>query len=1309
MKDTAVDPAGLFDLRRQRRLLDGLINRFSGSLSKQQMLLSAHAQQQSVEEAQMSAERAKVAYECRIRRRTMLELWERTEEKAVRQYESKTIRLRNDLNRLGALFRQKAQEEKQILERKVAARHQAIQQQYENRKNQPGQQQRKEFKLIADALEPIQGHLQQAREIALRRLNEVPEVGPTQDGEDDFHQPAPETIEQAIESIRLLSKKCHDAVVDLKTTSASKVVDPPILPIAVIVIVLFMWAAASYFVADASPVWIAAGIVPAGLAGLGTYLALILPLRSTTRRLFPIVQRIANAANECAAAGKKISTQIATEAADELIQRRDEHLSSTQRWLNEQLELMHQRLETEQKSERLKLNQMLESTERDYIESFAAVDQEMRMKADAVANQISSQLAAIDTTLQQRRSASAASRSKQMERLTHRLGKGVRDGIGRMDQATEMVEKRFPDWFDVVSQPFGESRGIDFLPLGWLPMDQTLRSTLQLHQQTSNDSVNHSAAEPELPELVHESNLPSRLPVVLHRRLTSAVVIRCAPAHLEAAVDLVHQTLWRLLTAAPPARAKLTLIDSLGRGQNFTGFMALADHDPAIVGHRVWTTDNTIDVRLAELADHAEDVLQSSLRDRFERIEDYNEVAGSMAQPYRVIAAVGFPEGLSRIGYGHLCALIESGLRCGVLTLLVCDRTKAWPTDMPIPSGDKVIELEISDSGQWRLLASGFQDMPFEPAKAPAKSIREELVHQIGSATVAASKVEIPLHSLLSATTGGSGSSDDGLRIVIGSQGANRTLSLQLGEGVRQHVLIAGKTGSGKSTLLHSIITSAAFQYRPDQLQFYLLDFKKGVEFQPYAASGLPHARVIGIESEREFGRSVLQRLDAELQYRGEQFRASGCQDLAEHRRVSGQTMPRIMLVIDEFQELFVRDDRLAGDCAMLLDRLVRQGRSFGMHVVLSSQSLAGAYSLPRATLGQMAVRIAMQCSESDASLILSDDNTGARLISRPGEAIYNDAGGLIEGNQPFQVAWLSADRHDQLLHEITARDQPGCKQLEPTVVFEGNRPCWWSPELALRALHADASTGQTTAGLQGLLGESVEIGPPLTLTLGRDTGRNVLLIASVSARRSVVGSLVTGFAKNQPGLQVVYFDGSRSEDQESLAPWLCQAGVSIRTVIPRDSASELNQLAQTVSERGNDDSHGEPIVVIVDPLERFRDLRQDESFNFSLDSAVHSPTGSTALQTLLREGPAAGVFVILISGSADTLSRWLPRASQHDLALRILGPMNSSDSSLLIDSPVATDLSAATLLLYDDADGRITKFRRCDLPESSVVKHWLG
>src|SRR5262249_17856752 len=226
----------------------------------------------------------------------------------------------------------------------------------------------------------------------------------------------------------------------------------------------------------------------------------------------------------------------------------------------------------------------------------------------------------------------------------------------------------------------------------------------------------------------------------------------------------------------------------------------------------------------------------------------------------------------------------------------------------------------------------------------------------------------------------------------------------------------------------------------PDEVELYLIDFKKGVEFKTYAAHELPHARVVAIESEREFGLSVLQRLDAELRARGEHFRAVGAQDLSAYRQAApGARAPRTLLIVDEFQEFFVEDDRLAAEAAQLLDRLVRQGRAFGMHVLLGSQTLGGAYSLARSTIDQMAVRIALQCSEADAHLVLSKDNAAARLLSRPGEAIYNSANGLIEGNDLFQVVWLPDERREQILAQLDKRAAP--KKRESQLVFEGNAP----------------------------------------------------------------------------------------------------------------------------------------------------------------------------------------------------------------------------------------------------------------------------
>ncbi len=131
------------------------------------------------------------------------------------------------------------------------------------------------------------------------------------------------------------------------------------------------------------------------------------------------------------------------------------------------------------------------------------------------------------------------------------------------------------------------------------------------------------------------------------------------------------------------------------------------------------------------------------------------------------------------------------------------------------------------------------------------------------------------------------------------------------------------------------------------------------------------------------------------MQNRGQLFRDAGVQDVQSWNLLHpDRQMPRMLIVVDEFQELFVADDKLTSQVSLILDRIVRQGRSFGVHAILSSQTLAGAYSLPRTTMGQMGVRIALQCDASDAQMIFADDNPAASRLHHPGQAVYNDQGG---------------------------------------------------------------------------------------------------------------------------------------------------------------------------------------------------------------------------------------------------------------------------------------------------------------------------
>jgi S-DNA-T family DNA segregation ATPase FtsK/SpoIIIE len=287
--------------------------------------------------------------------------------------------------------------------------------------------------------------------------------------------------------------------------------------------------------------------------------------------------------------------------------------------------------------------------------------------------------------------------------------------------------------------------------------------------------------------------------------------------------------------------------------------------------------------------------------------------------------------------------------------------------------------------------------------------------------------------------------------------------------------------------LLHVLISTLTLKYSPEEVQLYLIDFKKGVEFKTYATHQLPHARVIAIESEREFGLSVLEGLDAELKLRGDLFRNAGVDSVKDFRQKTNQTMPRILLLVDEFQEFFTEDDAIASKCSQILDRLVRQGRAFGIHVLLGSQTLAGAYTLARSTIDQMAIRIALQCSEADSRLILSDDNPAARLLSRPGEAIYNSANGLVEGNNLFQVAWLPDEKQDLYLDKVKAlAEAKGFFPPKQQIVFEGNAPANPEKNLALNELLLRYEIASQSLAMTISPALAMTISPALAMTAGQ-------------------------------------------------------------------------------------------------------------------------------------------------------------------------------------------------------------------------------
>ncbi len=204
----------------------------------------------------------------------------------------------------------------------------------------------------------------------------------------------------------------------------------------------------------------------------------------------------------------------------------------------------------------------------------------------------------------------------------------------------------------------------------------------------------------------------------------------------------------------------------------------------------------------------------------------------------------------------------------------------------------------------------------------------------------------------------------------------------------QNHTLICDHSGSGKSNFLHVLIQNLAFYYAPNEVQLFLLDYKEGVEFNAYVADPiLEHARLVSVASSVGFGMSFLSWLCKEMQERAELFKQFNVKDLSDYRK--HEKMPRLIVVIDEFQVLF-SDNKSTKAVEGHLNTLLKKGRSYGVHLVLATQTMRGTDINP-SFKAQIANRIALPMDAEDSSSVLGDD--AACELVRP-EGIFNNNGG---------------------------------------------------------------------------------------------------------------------------------------------------------------------------------------------------------------------------------------------------------------------------------------------------------------------------
>jgi S-DNA-T family DNA segregation ATPase FtsK/SpoIIIE len=563
------------------------------------------------------------------------------------------------------------------------------------------------------------------------------------------------------------------------------------------------------------------------------------------------------------------------------------------------------------------------------------------------------------------------------------------------------------------------------------------------------------------------------------------------------------------------------------------------------------------------------------------------------------------------------------------------------------------------------------------------------------------------------------------------------------------HGMLGAMPGAGKSNLYHVLILGLAVRYSPKDLRMYLIDGKFGVEFQDYR--DLPHADVVSLHTPPEVSRSVLESLLDEMERRNALFARAGVVDLTGYRRAGQPSgpVPRVLLLVDEYQELFEGDRD--GVASKQLLQLAQQGRSAGIHMLLGAQKF-GVVGLMHqaAVMGSIHLRIAMQLPHDAVQALAEFGRDGRRLIAAcdlPGKAVINDQSGDDSRNHAGKVAFLTADKRREWLARLKQKAQQELSEQDrgrgivcdgqaqpllienPFVQAELRRRLPYTPkerETVARTPHHggglatdDWYTGERPFAMW--LGQEFNVNGHARLILRRRPGEAAVIVGgSHAARYGMFASMLFSVAlASDPGsVRVVLVDRSIPD-----TPWHGTLDEAARTLTAHGFAVSYDrggpqadrlifEIADEVARRRAMTEehllHEPSVFVFIADADRVRSLERQPG-----RLGLEETELGRKLQTILLEGPSAGVHPILGFSGFMPMTRALDPRRLEQFRHRIALQVSEDDSFSLVRTRKAAQLQAhgqtpIAALYCDIIGGKENRFKPYAVDErTDWTGHW--
>ncbi|TPH88592.1 DNA translocase FtsK [Helicobacter pylori] len=444
--------------------------------------------------------------------------------------------------------------------------------------------------------------------------------------------------------------------------------------------------------------------------------------------------------------------------------------------------------------------------------------------------------------------------------------------------------------------------------------------------------------------------------------------------------QFLREMLIRLLSSAPLVQLEVILIDALSLGGIFNLARKLLNKDnDFIYQQRILTESKEIEEALKHLYEY----LKVNLQEKLAGYKDFAHYNENIKDPLPLKALfLSGVDALSKDALYYLEKIMRFGSKNGVLSFvnLESEKNNKSAEDLKkhaeffkdTTSFERLKYLNVEIVNDQGIKSQHMQDFA-DKIKAYYRQKKE---------------VKRELKDLQRDKEFWTKSSQYEVSVPVGWDINHKEVCFEIGK-EQNHTLICGRSGSGKSNFLHVLIQNLAFYYAPDEVQLFLLDYKEGVEFNAYTDPILEHARLVSVASSVPYGITFLKWLCDEMTKRSELFKQFKVKDLSDYRK--HEKMARLIVVIDEFQVLFSdKSTQVKGSVERSLNTLLKKGRSYGVHLVLATQTMRGG-EIDSSFKAQIANRIALPMDADDSAKILDDD--AACELVRP-EGIFNNNGG---------------------------------------------------------------------------------------------------------------------------------------------------------------------------------------------------------------------------------------------------------------------------------------------------------------------------